>query len=99
MEEEEKALAALDENAPTITINRFVCASSGWMGYYLAKGVKALLRVADTPPPNAANATRVVGQLAAYGLTALGAPEGALAVLSSFSSHVNSPDEPKKDSP
>ena len=87
-DDEETALALTeDEVRARVTINRLVCAFSGPIGKFMSNATDIAL---ETVNANAITRKRVrtfLGQGGALVLTVLGAPEGALSVLSSYGSH------------
>jgi len=94
--DEDNQLAAIDAETvkARLTVNRLVCAFSGPLGKYLAKGADALLTAVNAEPTTREKVRMVLGQGGAFVLTTLGAPEGALAVLSSMGSHGATPEQP-----
>jgi len=93
--DEDNQLAAIDAETvkARLTINRLVCAFSGPLGKFLARGADVLLTAVEAPPATREKVRMVLGQGGAFVLTTLGAPEGALAVLSSMGSHATTPEQ------
>lgn len=69
-------------------INRAACAASGRIGRLLAKGTKAALAVLEIPADKHARVYALVSEGSAFVLAAFGAPEGAISIVSSMASHI-----------
>lgn len=87
MADDEKSLAIPEEVKARITINRLLCAFSGKIGKGLARFTDVALGTFEVDTLTRARIRAVVGQGGALALTAMGAPEGAISILSSFESH------------
>ena len=66
------------------TWNRSICAMSGTIGKYVAKGIDSIGKAAGLEPAVVTEGRKVVGQFAAFAMAHMGAPEAALSVLSSI---------------
>lgn len=75
------------------TPNRLVCAVSGPLGRFLANTLDRVLAAQGYDRKVIEQGRKVVSQGGAFVLTAMGAPEAALAVVSSAAAHdLNIPD-------
>lgn len=74
-----------------LNLNRTLCAVSGQVGKYLAKGIDTAAKAMGANEKQTQQARAAFGQLAAFGLAALGAPEAALAIVSSTSAMPSDP--------
>lgn len=72
-------------------LNRTLCAVSGPVGKYIAKGIDTAAKLLGASETQTEKARYAIGQLAAFGLAAVGAPEAALAIVSSTSSMPSDP--------
>lgn len=72
-------------------LNRTLCAVSGPVGKYLARGIDTAAKLMGASEKQTEQARYAFGQLAAFGLVALRAPEAALAIVSSTASMPSNP--------
>lgn len=87
-DDDETALAlSQDQAIARLTINRLVCALSGPLGKAMSQATDVVLESVNASPVARKRVRTFLGQGGALVLTVLGAPEGALSVLSSYGSH------------
>lgn len=73
-------------------LNRTLCAVSGQVGKYIAKGIDTIGKAAGLDEKTTAMTRLAVGQLAAVALCSTGAPEAALSILSATAAMPSDPE-------